>query len=102
MEGRDDPSPAAPPLSAGEHAAHGLQVEADGEVRPLGRDDDGPHTRVSGQRVHGPRQVPPQVHPMALRASGRSSHKVATAAPSSCSMRSTGDSKPSISPMPEG
>ena len=72
-----------------QHAAHRLEVEADGEVRPLGRHDDDPHAGVVRRAPPWPGAGPATGPcPMALRASGRSSHRVATA--SSCSMRSTG------------
>ena len=54
--GRHRPRPRPP----GEHARHGLEVEADAEVRPACRQDDGAHGAVRGELVHGPGQVGPE------------------------------------------
>ena len=63
---------------AGERAPHRLEVEPDREVRPLRRDHHGPHRGSSLTAAMARGRSRQRSIPMALRASARSSHKVAT------------------------
>ena len=72
-------SPVARAVAAGEQAGHGLEVEADAEMRTAGRDHHGPDVACRPTARSWPRGRSSQkAGPMALRASGRSSHTVAT------------------------
>ncbi len=61
MEDRDEPLVAGFVTPGGEHGAHGLEVQPDREVRPLGRHHHDTHRGVVRQQIHGLGQVPPQV-----------------------------------------
>ena len=71
-------------VAAGEEAGHGLQVEPDAEMGTARRDDHGPDGGVGASSAMATGRSSQKAGPMALRASGRSSHRVATGRRARC------------------